>query len=137
MNRTKQEATENIAKWAKGLKIEKKVKWIGKPREEKRKRETNKKNMEDRIAEWILDPEAEYPWDKREGEEEMETHEQYLSMAVLMYGSIKDNWKKTGREKKTIKETQQKITEILFRRMPEFLNIDKKMLKDKRNTSRI
>ena len=64
--------------------------------------------MEDRIAEWILDPEAEYPWDKREGEEEMETHEQYSSMAGLMYGSIKDNWKKTGREKKTIKENTTK-----------------------------
>ena len=29
----------------------------------------------------------------------METHEQYLSMAGIMYGSIKDNWKKSGREK--------------------------------------
>ena len=58
INGTKQEATENIAKWARRLKIEKKVKWIGKPKEEKKKRETNKKNIEDRIAEWLLDPEA-------------------------------------------------------------------------------
>ena len=81
-----------------------KVKWVGKPKEEKKKRETNKKNIEDRIAEWLLDPEAKYPWDKRREEEEMETHGQYLSMAGIMYESIKENWKKTGREKKIIKE---------------------------------
>jgi hypothetical protein len=100
MEGTKQEATENIAKRARRLKIEKEMKWIGKPKEKKRERETNKKNIEDKIAEWILDPEAEYPWGKKEHEEEMETHEQYLSMAGIMYKSIKENWKKTGRKKK-------------------------------------
>ena len=42
MKGTKQEATENITKWARKLKIEKKVKWIGKPKEEKRKKERNR-----------------------------------------------------------------------------------------------
>ena len=73
------------------------------------------------VVRWLPQLEAEYPWEKREDEEEMETHEQYLSLAGIMYGSIKENGKKTGREKKVIKEMQQKITEILFRKMPEFL----------------
>ena len=88
-------------------------------------------SLEDKIAEWILDPEAEYPWEKREEEEERETHEQYLSMAGVMYGSMKDNWKKSGREKKTIKEMQQKITEVLLTKMPEFLEHRQKCLKTK------
>ena len=131
MEGTKQEATENIAKWARRIKIEKEVKWIGKPKEERRERETNRKSIEDRIANWILDPEAEYPWEKREDEEERETHEQYRSMAGIMYGSIKENWKKTGREKQAIKEMQQKITEILFRKMPDFLEHRQKCIKTK------
>ena len=129
MEGTKQEATENIAKWARRIKIEKEIKWIGK--EEKRKKETNKKSIEDKIAEWILDPEARYPWEKKEDEEEMETHEQYLSMAGVMYGSIKENWSKTGRKEKVIKEMQQKITEILFRKTPEFLEYRQKCIRTK------
>ena len=40
---TKQEATENIARWARRLKIKKKVKWVGKPTEGRMKKETDKK----------------------------------------------------------------------------------------------
>jgi hypothetical protein len=65
INGTKQEATENIARWAKGLKIKKEVKWVGKPTEERTKKETDKKNIEEKFAEWLLDPEAKYPWDKK------------------------------------------------------------------------
>ena len=71
------------------------------------------------------------PWGKKEHEEEMETHEQYLSMAGIMYESIKENWKKTGRKKEIIKEMQQKIIEILFRKMPEFLEHRQKCIKTK------
>ena len=77
----------------------------------------------------MLDPEAEYPWEKGRDKEEMETHEQYLSMARIMYGSIKDNWKKTGRERKVIKEIQQKIAGILFKKMPELLEHRQKCIK--------
>ena len=55
--------------------------------EGKERRES--KGIENRIAEWMLDPEAEYPWGKGRDEEEMETHEQFLSMAGIMYKSIK------------------------------------------------
>ena len=41
----------DAAKWAGRITIEKKVKWIGKPKEEKRERETNRKSIEDKIAE--------------------------------------------------------------------------------------
>ena len=59
----------------------------------------------------------------------METHEQFLSMAGIMYNSIKNNWKKTGSEKKKIKEMQQKITQMLFTRMPELLEHRQKCMK--------
>ena len=49
--------------------------------------------------------------------------------------------RKTGRrqeeKKKVIKEMQQKITETLFRKMPEFLEHRQKCIKNKRNTGRI
>ena len=61
----------------------------------------------------------------------METHEQYLSMAGIMYASIKKAWKKTGREKKVIKGTQQKITEVIFKQMPELLEHRQKCIKTK------
>ena len=61
----------------------------------------------------------------------METQEQYLSMAGIMYESVKENWKKTGREKKIIKETQQKITKVMFRQMPEFLEHRQRYIKTK------
>ena len=67
---------------------DKSVRWIGKPKEKKTKKETEEKSIDDKIAEWMLDPEAEYPWEKGRDEEEMETHEQYLSMAGIMYRSI-------------------------------------------------
>ena len=74
--------------------------------EGKERRES--KGIENRIAEWMLDPEAEYPWGKGRDEEEMETHEPFLSMAGIMYSSIKNSWKKTGSEKKKIKEMHKK-----------------------------
>ena len=77
----------------------------------------------------MLDPEAEYPWKNGKDKEEMETHEQFLSMAGIMYNSIKNNWKKTGSEKKKIKEMQQKITQMLFTRMPELLEHRQKCIK--------
>ena len=54
------------------------MRWMGKP---KGKKETEGKGIENKIAEWMLDPEAEYPWEKGRDKEEMETHEQFLRMA--------------------------------------------------------
>ena len=84
----------------------KKMKWIGKPKEDKRG--ISKTGIERKIAEWILDPDVRYPWEKRKGETELETHEQFLSMAGIMYCSLKENWNKASSDRKRIKETQQK-----------------------------
>ena len=91
----KQEAIENIARWAKRLKIETEMNWIGKPKGDRQKR--SKAGIERKIAEWMLDPETRYPWEKKKEETEMETHEQFLSMAGIIYYSLKENWNK-GKE---------------------------------------
>ena len=115
MEGTKQEATENIAKWARRIKIEKEIKWIGKPKEEKGEKETNKESIEGKIAEWMLDPEAKYSWGKKRGQRRNGN-----TRTVPEYG--RDNaWKHQGKlvedreKRKVIKEMQQKVTEILFR----------------------
>ena len=115
----KQEAIENIARWAKRLKIEKEMNWIGKPKGDRQRR--SKAGIERKIAEWMLDPETRYPWEKKKEETEMETHEQFLSMAGIIYYSLKENWNKASNEEKRIKGIQQKITKVLFTTMPERL----------------
>ena len=84
--------------------------------------------MESKIAEWMLDPEASYPWTKKSGEEEMETHEQFLSMAGIMYSSLKENWKKASSEGERIEEYNKKITRVLFTKMPELLEYRQKYI---------
>lgn len=84
--------------------------------------------MESKIVEWMLDPEASYPWTKKTGEEEMETHEQFLSMAGIMYSSLKENWKKASSEGERIEEYNKKITRVLFTKMPELLEYRQKYI---------
>ena len=92
------------------------MKWIGKPKEDKKG--NSKTGIERKIAEWMSDPDVRYPWEKRKGKTEMQTHEQFLSMAGIMYCSLKENWNKASSDGKRMKETQPKITKVLSTKMP-------------------
>ena len=75
--------------------------------------------------------------DKKKGEEEMETHEQFLSMAGIMYSSLKQNWKKTGSDGKKIKEIQPKITKNTVHKDARTVGIQTKIHTSGRNTGRV
>ena len=75
----------------------------------------------------MLDPDARYPWEKRKGENEMETHEQFISMAGIMHCSLKENWNKASSDGKRVKETQQKITKSVVHQDARIIGIQTKI----------